>query len=213
MALAPRCRQARVLGQVRDFGRQSSLRNGSLSIETEDADGPETSVGEVADAAVSGRDGMLSKNASSHSHRKAFVRWVSGHGKQYVDVARAPGTTNYLDGKSHPFPLNPMFRPKPPISDTVKDGVVQDWQSGTGLRQISTKYGVTLERVEAILKLKQIRDRWTGQVSLAALQLLRTSHRFTSREALLPIPHDVKLQRLVFKTRRQRRHGSNFNKC
>ena len=170
MALRYRCDRVGTITHVRTFSSRSGLRNSGEKTEqgvaaTEGADSTEGNDALTEGEPAPARDGELSKNANSHSHRKAFVRWVSGPGKRYIDATREPGTTNYLDGKSHPFPLNPMFRPQPPVSETVKASVIQDWQNGTGLRQISTKYGVTLERVEAILKLKQVRDRWTEEVS------------------------------------------------
>lgn len=80
-----------------------------------------------------------------------------------------PGT-NYLDGKVNPFPLNPQFQPQAPLSQRIKDEVYEDWRSGTGLRQLSQKYGISLERVEAILKLQEVRSRWATEVR--ACQLL-----------------------------------------
>jgi hypothetical protein len=107
----------------------------------------------------------MSRNAASHSHRKSFVQWVNGPGKTYARPAEGRNRTNYLDGKTHPFPLNPAFQPTPPLSSSVKQQIVEDWKVGVGLRQLSTKWGVSLERIDAILKLQQVREKWDAQVS------------------------------------------------
>lgn len=113
---------------------------------------------------------MLSQNAISHSHRKAFCKWATTKGLTHRDVPSQPGT-NYLDGKTYPFPLNPQFQPKPPISSQTKVRVYDDWKSGLGIQQLSMKYGISLHRVEAILKLHQVSVRWSNEVSFAWLDV------------------------------------------
>lgn len=108
----------------------------------------------------------ISFNASSHTHRKSFVRWIETKGQQYRSTGNT-SSTNYLDGRSHPFPLNPQFQPQPPLSQNVKGRIYDDWQSGTGLRQLSQSYGISLERIEAILKLEQVSQKWNSEVSLS----------------------------------------------
>lgn len=159
--------QLRTRCGARAFTTKSCLREDAAgpSAASASANEPAAAEDEASTRAAAERGESMSKNAASHSHRKAFVRWVSGQGQRYSGAAREPGMTNYLDGKAHPFPLNPMFRPQPPVSSAIKDGIVQEWQNGTGLRQISSKFGVTLERVEAVLALRQVRDQWTEQVS------------------------------------------------
>lgn len=106
---------------------------------------------------------FLPRNTLMHSHRKAFVQWATSKGQQYKAAPQVKG--NYLDGKSYPFPLNPHFQPRPPLPQKICEDVWNDWKMGTGLHQISLRNGIALERVEAILKLHQIRRRWTEQVS------------------------------------------------
>ncbi|CCG84986.1 protein of unknown function [Taphrina deformans PYCC 5710] len=106
----------------------------------------------------------LSQNSISHSHRKAFCKWATTKGLVHRDAPQQPGT-NYLDGKSHPFPLNPQFQPKPPISSETRVRVYDDWKSGLGIQQLSMKYSISLQRVEAILKLQQVSIRWTTESS------------------------------------------------
>lgn len=116
------------------------------------------------DEVLSSQSLPVSFNTVSHSHRKSFVRWIETKGKQY----QAPNnsfSTNYLDDKPHPFPLNPQFQPQPPLPQDVKTTIYADWQSGIGLRQLSQTYGISLERVEAVLKLEEVGQQWTSEVS------------------------------------------------
>lgn len=112
----------------------------------------------------------LSRNAANHTNRKSFVKWLRSHGHRHEDKSSSHGT-NYLEGKKHPFPLNPQFQPRAPISIDVKDSVYGDWTSGVGIRQLSQKYGLSLERVEAVLKLQQISQKWTDDVSCHATKV------------------------------------------
>ncbi|KAI7905942.1 eukaryotic mitochondrial regulator protein-domain-containing protein [Cokeromyces recurvatus] len=85
--------------------------------------------------------------------RRKFHEWVNGEGAKYRRPAK--GTTNYL-GET-PFPTNPLFKPRPPLSDArrqeIYDAFISDPKTWT-VRQLATKYGLSLKRVEAILKLK-----------------------------------------------------------
>lgn len=103
-------------------------------------------------------------NVMQHNNRKSFVKWASTKGRQYRDCPTQPGT-NYLDGKPYPFPLNPTFQPQAPISKETKENVYEDWIAGSGLQQVSLKFGLSLARVEAILKLRKVQDTWHDQVS------------------------------------------------
>lgn len=108
----------------------------------------------------------LSRNATQHSHRKAFIQWATTRGEQYK-LFDPQKPRNYLDGKSHPFPLNPQFQPQLPVSTTTRDAIYSDWRAGAGLRQISQGYGIALDRVEAILKLQEVSKRWQEEVSIS----------------------------------------------
>ncbi|ORY86769.1 eukaryotic mitochondrial regulator protein-domain-containing protein [Protomyces lactucae-debilis] len=128
------------------------------------AESPARSEATSPTSTTRGRSEMpLSRNAASHSHRKAFVQWVNGPGKIHASPAEGRGRTNYLDGKTHPFPLNPAFQPSPPLARSIKQDIIQDWKTGIGLRQLSTKWGVSLERIDAILKLQAVREKWDTQ--------------------------------------------------
>ncbi|CEP07713.1 hypothetical protein [Parasitella parasitica] len=86
--------------------------------------------------------------------RRAFHEWVNGNGSKYSRPAK--GTTNYLDA-SKPFPNNPLFQPRPPLSDArrqeIYDAFIADPEEWS-VRKLATKFGVSLKRIEAILTLK-----------------------------------------------------------
>ncbi|CAO3648476.1 unnamed protein product [Cunninghamella blakesleeana] len=56
-----------------------------------------------------------------------------------------------------PFPNNPLFQPRPPITDNKREEIYQLYLSDKStwtVRQLAVKYGLSLKRIEAILKLK-----------------------------------------------------------
>ncbi|CAG8637096.1 7320_t:CDS:2, partial [Paraglomus occultum] len=66
---------------------------------------------------------------------------------------------NYIAG-THPFPMNPLFKPQPPVSDEVREEIYRlftDHQLTP--RDIADKYGISIKRTEAILKLKDEEKR------------------------------------------------------
>lgn len=98
----------------------------------------------------------MSKNAMDHKHRKAFVTWLQSKGKQFEQPSRKGGP-NYLDGKPYPFPLNPTFQPLPPLDQATKTAIYEAWKAGKTLSQLTQSFGVSFERLEAILHLQQIK--------------------------------------------------------
>lgn len=87
--------------------------------------------------------------------RRRFHEWANGAGKKYARAA--DGTTNYLNGET-PFPNNPLFRPRPPISDAQRqklyDTYLSDPEAWT-IRKLATKFNISIRRTEAIIRLKE----------------------------------------------------------
>ncbi|ORY01634.1 hypothetical protein K493DRAFT_347186 [Basidiobolus meristosporus CBS 931.73] len=84
--------------------------------------------------------------------RKATL-WFAAEGKQFEKPVW--GQTNYV--YETPFPMNPLFKPSAPVSDYIKEEIFKThtfepltWTP----RKLATKYGLSLKRVEAIIKLK-----------------------------------------------------------
>ncbi|ORZ01692.1 hypothetical protein BCR43DRAFT_433717 [Syncephalastrum racemosum] len=82
--------------------------------------------------------------------RRRFHEWANGAGKKYARAA--DGTTNYLNGET-PFPNNPLFRPRPPISDAQRqklyDTYLSDPESWT-IRKLATKFNISI-RMERLM--------------------------------------------------------------
>ncbi|TFK56771.1 hypothetical protein OE88DRAFT_1603966, partial [Heliocybe sulcata] len=70
---------------------------------------------------------------------------------------------NYLGGRSCPFPLNPSFRPPAPLSDRLRKQIWEDFIADpdvNGVRELSSRYGLSMKRVDAILRLKGLEAHW-----------------------------------------------------
>ncbi|KAI9492388.1 eukaryotic mitochondrial regulator protein-domain-containing protein [Zychaea mexicana] len=87
--------------------------------------------------------------------RRRFHEWArEGGGARFARPSQ--GTTNYLS--TTPFPSNPLFQPRPPLTDAARQEIYdtftenpEDWS----IRKLATKYGISMRRVEAVLKLKE----------------------------------------------------------
>ncbi|KAJ1835941.1 hypothetical protein LPJ63_000736 [Coemansia sp. RSA 2711] len=86
-----------------------------------------------------------------------FEGWLIVEGKKYKKMV--PSKTNYVGNGRIPFPLNPYFRPRAPVSDATKEAVYQDYLSNPlnrTPRRLAEKFSISIKRVEAIIKLKAI---------------------------------------------------------
>ncbi|KAI8390995.1 eukaryotic mitochondrial regulator protein-domain-containing protein [Radiomyces spectabilis] len=85
--------------------------------------------------------------------RRKFHAWVQKEGSTFARPSQ--GGANYLD--ETPFPNNKLFKPRPPLSDARREEIyntyISDPEQWT-IRQLATKFSLSLKRVEAILKLK-----------------------------------------------------------
>lgn len=72
--------------------------------------------------------------------------------------------------------MNPSFAPQPPLADSIKSKIFSTYNQGIVsrpdvtdsqiVRGISTKFGVGMERVRAIIRLKELEVNWNKMVSL-----------------------------------------------
>lgn len=94
-----------------------------------------------------------------------YPDWVQGQGKQYEEPP--PGIGPFWIGAT-PFPLNPSFDPPPPISQSQKK-VIWDLHRNdpnNTIRVLSGKYGISMERIQAILRLQALEAEWTEEVRI-----------------------------------------------
>ncbi|KAF8599552.1 hypothetical protein BDV93DRAFT_609141 [Ceratobasidium sp. AG-I] len=118
----------------------------------------------LRDDDAGGEDGTFKKGKRSKVDPQLVEDWFRGEGLPYLNPT--PGKSNWLGGDV-PFPDNPTFRPPPPLSDVVKSAVYDRYlktlETGRSkaqaheqtVRALSEKFGISIARVEAIIRLKQ----------------------------------------------------------
>ncbi|GAA6052698.1 hypothetical protein JCM3770_007180 [Rhodotorula araucariae] len=96
---------------------------------------------------------------------KGFRAWLGGEGARFRKGVH--GRTNWIGDT--PFPLNPTFNPLPPLADSIKTKIynaylhnilLKDATDSQVVRAVSTRFGVSMDRVRAIIRLKELEKRW-----------------------------------------------------
>lgn len=83
-----------------------------------------------------------------------------------VDDAKLPPETAE---DLRPFPLNPYFRSQPVLSEELREAIYQRVKKdGATVSLASVEFGVSNERVGAVVRLKQMEKEWIAQVRFAA---------------------------------------------
>jgi hypothetical protein len=60
-----------------------------------------------------------------------------------------------------PFPLNPSFKPPPPISDKIRRQIFNLFMKGEkNESELSQSFGYSVSRIKAILRLKKLEQLW-----------------------------------------------------
>jgi len=112
--------------------------------------------------------------------RDDFKAWISGPGQNFKKPLW--NEMNYLtsydrktwqrrsdhekDKMNTPFPLNPAFRSHPVLSEELKDHIhTLIMKRGRTIRSVSAEMGVSLERIGAVVRLKEVEKQWIEQVS------------------------------------------------
>lgn len=69
--------------------------------------------------------------------------------------------------EDQPFPLNPLFRSQPVLSDKLKDVI---WnkvvERGEALKSVSQEFGVDVRRIAAVVRLKEVERNMISEVSM-----------------------------------------------
>ncbi|KAI8362752.1 hypothetical protein BD560DRAFT_455481 [Blakeslea trispora] len=83
--------------------------------------------------------------------RRRFHDWANGTGSKFARPAK--GTTNYLSAT--PFPNNPLFQPRPPLSDArrqeIYDAFVTEPENWTGVA-LQKKFNKGMEQLMGVDK-------------------------------------------------------------
>ncbi len=67
------------------------------------------------------------------------------------------------DTSLQPFPLNPTFKPPTPVSDELRTIIYTFYMANpavNGVRALAERYGLSIKRVDAILRLKGLEEHW-----------------------------------------------------
>ena len=96
-----------------------------------------------------------------------YREWLKGDAERFRYPA--PGNGPHWIGTTH-FPLNPAFHPPPPVHQQVRDDMwklhTQDPQQWT-VRSLSSKFRLSLERTESVLRLKALEEEFVQEVRIA----------------------------------------------
>ena len=67
-----------------------------------------------------------------------------------------------------PFPLNKQFRSQPVLSEELREAIYNEVVArGISVPTVSVQFGVSNERVAAVVRLKRMEKEWIGQVSFS----------------------------------------------
>jgi hypothetical protein len=73
-----------------------------------------------------------------------------------------------------PFPLNKYFRSQPVLSEELREAIYQFvMRDGHSLQLASTSFGVSNERIGAVVRLKQMEKEWIAKVRLSSFPIPR----------------------------------------
>ncbi|GAA5838281.1 hypothetical protein JCM3766R1_005508 [Sporobolomyces carnicolor] len=116
--------------------------------------------------------------APAGTARRGFNAWLNGEGARFRKGIK--GRTNWI-GDS-PFPLNPSFKPNPPLADEIKTKIynayvhnilIKNATDSQVVRAVSSKYGVAMDRVRAIIRLKELEKSWKSEGRTLQTELLK----------------------------------------
>ncbi|KAJ1911876.1 hypothetical protein IWQ60_009931 [Tieghemiomyces parasiticus] len=145
-----------------------------LSAETEGEDG--------AEAGTSDEKGAVKGKGAEGPPSKTLESWIAKEGRKFQRAKF--GQTNWL-GKRGPFPMNPAFTPRPPISDAQREHIYSIWYKNPDRitpRILANRFNLSIVRIEAIIKLKVLEKRMEADQKPLLHDLTR------SMEGLLGVP-------------------------
>jgi hypothetical protein len=122
--------------------------------------------------------------------RKSMWTWMTTHGKNFQEPL--PGSTNYLGAYEPngelararpgatenqplppeqsndlmPFPQNRAFRSERVVSEAMREDIwAKVMRDGQSVKSVSAQLGVEINRVGAIVRLKEVEKQWIQRVS------------------------------------------------
>ncbi|KAJ3575228.1 hypothetical protein NP233_g1224 [Leucocoprinus birnbaumii] len=98
------------------------------------------------------------KEGRSHEQEMTYEKFLSTTGAKF----RLAKPNNWLGGDV-PFPMNPSFKPPPPLSDALRQQIYNEYMQDpveNSVRILSQRYSLSLKRIDAILRLKGLEHSW-----------------------------------------------------
>ncbi|BGP23171.1 ribosomal protein S35, mitochondrial protein [Rhodotorula toruloides] len=126
------------------------------------------------------QDGRAAPTEDIKPGRKiTFAKWVrTAEAQRYRRPT--PGKPNWIGDT--PFPMNPSFNPLPPLADTIRERIynayaynirIKDATDKQVVRAVSGKFGVSMDRVRAIIRLKELEEQWKQEGKALQTNLLK----------------------------------------
>ncbi|KAF9090301.1 hypothetical protein BGX23_006040 [Mortierella sp. AD031] len=94
--------------------------------------------------------------------RRNFHKWLRTEGTRFATPSFSG--PNYIGDV--PFPMNPLFKPTPPISNAAKEEIYKLHRSDSTKhtpRQLGTQFNISIKRVEAILRMKHLEKEMVAE--------------------------------------------------
>ncbi|RGP60947.1 37s ribosomal protein mitochondrial [Fusarium sporotrichioides] len=95
--------------------------------------------------------------------RARMFEWLNyGGGRSLAEAGTSP---NYLGPhQDQPFPLNPLFRSQPVLSDQTREIIYDKVISkGESLKAVSAEMHIDVRRVAAVVRLKEVEKQWKSE--------------------------------------------------
>jgi hypothetical protein len=65
--------------------------------------------------------------------------------------------------------MNPSFKPPQPITENIKRRIYVAYNVEPDLRRLSAEYGISIKRVDAIVRLKRLEEQWKQVSKIVAV--------------------------------------------
>lgn len=98
-------------------------------------------------------------------NRIQMWKWMKMRGRRmFEESGRQQG---YVGGnKDQPFPLNPLFRSEPVLSEQLRDSIWKKVvENGEAIKAVSQEFGVDVRRIAAVVRLKEVEQNMIAKVS------------------------------------------------
>ncbi|ORY45298.1 hypothetical protein BCR33DRAFT_716581, partial [Rhizoclosmatium globosum] len=93
--------------------------------------------------------------------KKAVVaadKWLRSEGAKFRNQKQA----KFVGAQGAPFPMNPLFKPVPPLSNASRDEIYALYTSNPETEtplKLAAQFGISIVRVQAILRLKALQQQ------------------------------------------------------